>query len=64
MKVKTAENIWTASWLNKRKKTRISGDRLPLLSPHLRDSGFRGNFACRTDPDQWALESGIQLKES
>lgn len=35
-----------ASWL-KNNKTRIAGDRLPLLSPHLRDSGFRGNFACR-----------------
>ena len=39
MKVKTAEDIWTASSLNKQKKTRISRDRLPLLSPHLRDSG-------------------------
>ena len=51
MKVKTAQDIWTASWLNKQKKTRISRDRLPLLSPHLRDSGFRGHFACKTDPD-------------
>ena len=51
MKVKTAEDIWTASSLNKQKKTRISRDRLPLLSPHLRDSGFRGHFACKTDPD-------------
>ena len=73
MKVKTAQDIWTASWLNKQKKTRISRDRLPLLSPHLRDSGFRGHFACKTDPDPgfWNPEyssrnlssQGIQLKE-
>ena len=34
-------------------------------SPHVRESGFRnrGNF-CLWNPEPWALESGIQLKES
>ena len=42
--------------------------RLTLLlnfSPHVRESEFRkrGNF-CLWNPKSWALESGIQLKES
>ena len=36
-----------------------------LISPHVWESGFRnqGNF-CMWNPESWALESGIQLKES
>ena len=35
------------------------------MSPHVRESGYRspGKF-CRWNQESWALESGIQVKES
>ena len=42
-----------------------SWSQLSSASPHVRESGFRnlGNV-CLWDPESWALESGIQHKES
>jgi len=36
-----------------------------IFPPHVRESGFRNpaNF-CLWNPESWALESGIQLKDS
>ena len=43
----------------------LAGKAIDDISPHVRESGFRNpGVFCLWNPESWALESGIQHKES